>query len=62
MKCDASDCSNDATHFELCDGEIFFKWCTKCAKYCTELEDDYEKLLWELISEEEYAVRAVMAS
>lgn len=61
MKCDAADCDNEATHFELCDGEIFFKWCDSCAKHCTEPEDDFEKLLWEIISKDEYLVRQVMA-
>lgn len=62
MKCDANNCKSKATYFELCDGEIFFKWCASCAKYCTEPDDDFEKLLWEIISKDEYLIRAVMSS
>jgi len=59
MKCDGSDCSHEATHFEACDGIVIFKWCDHCANYLT--EDETLDTDWEIISKDEFIVRSVMA-
>ena len=59
MKCDANDCSHEATHFEACGG-VIFKWCDHCSNYLT--QDEILDTDWEIISKDDFTVRQVMAA
>jgi hypothetical protein len=75
MKCDASDCSNEATHFETYEDDLaaheefenlVYKWCDKCHHEVHEddgpEDDGPEDNRPRVISEDEYLIRKVMAA
>jgi hypothetical protein len=65
MKCDARDCNNEATHFEVIRASLtyYYKWCEKCRQ---SLEADRAE--WgsphelEYLSENEYIVEIITTS
>jgi hypothetical protein len=65
MKCDARDCNDEATNFEVIRASLnyYYKWCEKCHQ---SLEED--RIKWgippehEYLSENEYIVEIITTS
>lgn len=61
MRCDAENCTVYASHFDLWEDNVLYKWCERHYwKGRSNFQDDVE--FCREISEKEYVIRSVMKS